>query len=84
MLASPHVLRLADACSTAEDAALGAALAGKPASFVNKAIEVCTGAIHEWEHAPVKVRAEHVVPLQPQELGLQPIKLVATRDACGT
>jgi hypothetical protein len=65
VLASPHVLRLADACSTAEDAALGAALAGKPASFVNKAIEVCTGAIHEWEHAPVKVRAEHVVPLQP-------------------
>lgn len=61
VLASPHVLRLADACSTAEDAALGAALSGKGTSYVNKAVDVCMTAIHGWEHAPVQVRQAGLV-----------------------
>lgn len=50
LLASPHVLRVADACATAEDAALGAALAGKGAPFVTQAVGVCLKGLHEWQH----------------------------------
>jgi hypothetical protein len=55
VLASPHVLRLADACSTAEDAALGAAMAGMGAEYVSKAVGVCLQGIHEWEHGETQV-----------------------------
>lgn len=55
VLASPDVLRVADACSTAEDAALGAALTGKGVAYVNKAIDVCRAGLHEWEHGIVQV-----------------------------
>lgn len=55
MLASPHVLRIADACSTAEDAALGAALAGKGAAYVSQAVGVCLKGLEEWEHGGTQV-----------------------------
>lgn len=55
VLASPHVLRVADACATAEDAALGAALAGKGAAFVSQAVGVCLSGLHEWQHGDTQV-----------------------------
>jgi hypothetical protein len=55
VLASPHVLRIADACSTAEDAALGAALAGKGEGVVSTALDACLQGIHHWQHGHTEV-----------------------------
>lgn len=55
MLASPHVLRVADACATAEDAALAAALMHKSTPLVMTSIDVCLQGLHEWEHGAVQV-----------------------------
>jgi hypothetical protein len=55
VLASPHVLRVADACSTAEDAALGAALSGKGEGVVSAALDVCLQGIRHWQHGDSEV-----------------------------
>lgn len=55
VLASPHVLRVADACSTAEDAALGAALSGKGEGVVSAALDACLQGIHHWQHGIIEV-----------------------------
>ncbi|WIA32001.1 hypothetical protein OEZ86_002854 [Tetradesmus obliquus] len=49
VLASRDVLRVADGCATAEDAALMAALAGKSANYVSQALDVCTQGLEHWE-----------------------------------
>ncbi|WIA11866.1 hypothetical protein OEZ85_011952 [Tetradesmus obliquus] len=49
VLASRDVLRVADGCATAEDAALMAALAGKSANYVSQALDVCTQGLEQWE-----------------------------------
>lgn len=57
MLASPHVLRIADACATAEDAAVGA-VQGKGAKYVGQAVDVCLKGIQEWETGQPQVRCD--------------------------
>jgi hypothetical protein len=81
LLASPHVLRVADACATAEDAALGAALAGKGAPFVTQAVGVCLKGLYEWQHGDTQVgsccRAGG-----PRQDGVQQHSCVTVSAAC--
>lgn len=55
MLASPHVLRIADACSTIEDAALLAATTGQSSDHIDKLMEVCWKGLGTWKEADIKV-----------------------------
>jgi hypothetical protein len=55
VLASPHVLRLLEACATAEDAAFAAALTGKSRHYVSQAVGVCLGAIAHWHSNTTQV-----------------------------
>lgn len=56
VLASPHVLRVADACATAEEAAMVAALTGRGVDLVNRAVGVCHKGLHEWQHGEPQVQ----------------------------
>ncbi|KAF6265952.1 hypothetical protein COO60DRAFT_771390 [Scenedesmus sp. NREL 46B-D3] len=49
VLLSPDVLRVADGCTTAEDAALLAAVAGKSSNYITQALDVCLQGLQHWE-----------------------------------
>jgi hypothetical protein len=57
VLASPDVLHIADACATAEDAALMAAIAGKSSNYITQAVDVCLQGLQHWETGDTPVGA---------------------------
>jgi hypothetical protein len=61
VLASPDVLRMADGCATAEDAALMAAIAGKSSNYITQALDVCLQGLQHWEagNTPVGSSCQH-------------------------
>lgn len=63
VLASPHVLRLLEACATAEDAALGAVLAGRSRDYVRKAVGVCLRATQRWLANTTQVHARRLAAM---------------------
>eukprot|EP00879_Flechtneria_rotunda_P010231 GHRR01010697.1.p1 GENE.GHRR01010697.1~~GHRR01010697.1.p1 ORF type:complete len:543 (+),score=175.66 GHRR01010697.1:144-1631(+) len=54
VLADPAVQRVADACSTAEDAALLAATVGKSHNFIEQTLDVCIRATRRWQKADIQ------------------------------
>lgn len=51
MLASPAVLRVADACATVEDAALLATSVGKSSKYLDQVLGVCWEGLRVWREA---------------------------------
>jgi len=74
VLASPRVMRIAEACSAAEDAAWTAALAGKGVEYVDRAVAVCLQGMQGSQPAGAQVIALQIGFRRREHTMLLPLK----------